>query len=51
MMLAGQKVAAIEGVNERGYRLVMNCGQDGGQVVQHAHLHVLGGDKLTDKMG
>jgi histidine triad (HIT) family protein len=30
-----------------GYRLVMNCGQDGGQTVDHLHLHLLGGRKLA----
>lgn len=28
---------------ERGYRLVINCGDDGGQTVPHLHLHLLGG--------
>ncbi|MFT7125563.1 MAG: histidine triad (HIT) family protein, partial [Candidatus Azotimanducaceae bacterium] len=30
-----------------GYRLVMNCNQDGGQTVFHIHLHLLGGRQLT----
>lgn len=29
-----------------GFRVVTNCGSDGGQVVQHVHFHVLGGRKL-----
>jgi histidine triad (HIT) family protein len=32
---------------ERGYRVVVNCGPDGGQSVDHLHVHVLGGRKLT----
>jgi histidine triad (HIT) family protein len=32
---------------DRGYRIVVNCGPDGGQSVDHLHLHVLGGRKLT----
>ena len=51
MMLAGKLVAKTEKVSENGYRLVMNCGPDGGQVVSHAHLHVLGGRRLSDEMG
>ena len=30
-----------------GYRLVVNCGNDGGQDVPHLHFHLLGGRKLT----
>ena len=40
-MLAAQMQLA------RGYRIVVNCGPDGGQSVDHLHLHVLGGRKLT----
>lgn len=29
-----------------GYRVVVNCGQDGGQEIAHVHLHVLGGRRL-----
>ena len=41
------KVAAQEGLAEKGYRIVNNCGEDGQQTVQHLHFHVLGGRKLT----
>jgi histidine triad (HIT) family protein len=41
-----QKIAADEGVAESGYRLTINTGPDGGQVVFHLHLHLLGGRKL-----
>ena len=40
------KVAADEGVSERGYRLAFNGGEDGGQTIYHIHLHVLGGRRL-----
>jgi histidine triad (HIT) family protein len=36
-------VAQAEGIAESGYRLVCNAGSDGGQAVDHLHLHVLGG--------
>jgi histidine triad (HIT) family protein len=32
---------------DSGYRVVINCGSDGGQSVDHLHLHLLGGRKLT----
>ncbi|UUZ85501.1 histidine triad nucleotide-binding protein [Paenibacillus sp. P26] len=43
---AAQQVAQELGVAESGYRLVNNCGRDGGQVVFHLHYHVLAGEKL-----
>ena len=47
MLLAGRKVAELKGIADKGYRFVMNTGQDGGQSVYHIHLHVLGGRALT----
>jgi histidine triad (HIT) family protein len=32
---------------ENGYRVVINCGPDGGQEVDHVHLHLLGGRQMT----
>lgn len=46
MMLAAQQCAKDLGIAESGYRLVMNCNEDGGQEVFHIHLHLLGGQKL-----
>jgi len=43
MMLAAARVAKEKGVAERGYRVLMNVNPDGGQVVFHVHLHLLGG--------
>jgi histidine triad (HIT) family protein len=37
------KVAGELGVDEQGYRTVMNCNEFGGQTVYHIHLHVLAG--------
>lgn len=42
MMLTAARVAREAGL-EKGYRLVMNCREHGGQTVWHLHLHVLGG--------
>lgn len=37
------RVAALEGIAEDGYRLIVNCNKDGGQEVFHLHMHLLGG--------
>lgn len=42
MLLVASRIAATEGL-DRGYRLVMNCRDHGGQTVFHLHLHLLGG--------
>jgi len=46
LFLAAKEVARLEGLSESGYRVVMNCGEGGGQSVFHIHLHVMGGRKL-----
>jgi len=40
------KLAREEGVEESGYRLVINTGADSGQAVFHVHLHLIGGKRL-----
>ena len=47
MMLLARDLARTEDVAEGGYRTVMNTGDDGGQTVDHVHLHLLGGRALT----
>ncbi len=42
LLAVAAKVAREKGL-EKGYRLVMNTGDDGGQTVNHLHVHVLGG--------
>ncbi|NDI33726.1 histidine triad nucleotide-binding protein [Chengkuizengella sediminis] len=44
--LAIKKVAKELDIHESGYRIVNNCGNDGGQLIPHLHYHLLGGDKL-----
>ena len=46
MVLTAKRIAKEMGFAENGYRLVINCGKDGGQEVPHLHLHLLGGEKL-----
>jgi histidine triad (HIT) family protein len=41
------EVATELGLDGGGYRVVTNTGQDGGQSVDHLHLHLLGGRKMT----
>lgn len=41
-----QEVAIVTGVDKSGYRLITNCGENGGQEVMHLHFHLLGGKKL-----
>ena len=47
LMQAAQIVARQEGLEDDGWRVVVNVGEDAGQTVAHLHLHVLGGRKLT----
>ena len=42
-----QKVADEENITEDGYRWVINTGDNGGQTVEHIHLHLLGGRSMT----
>jgi histidine triad (HIT) family protein len=46
LTLAAGEIAGQEGLAGSGYRLVFNTGQDAGQTVFHAHLHLLGGEQL-----
>jgi histidine triad (HIT) family protein len=45
-MLVAREIAKDEGLGPSGYRTVINVGVDGGQTVQHLHLHLLGGRAL-----
>ena len=47
MFLAAKEVARKEGIQEGGYRTVVNCNRDAGQSVFHIHLHVLGGRHMA----
>ncbi|MGL1957786.1 MAG: HIT domain-containing protein [Colwellia sp.] len=46
MITVAKKLAHEEGIDESGYRLIMNCNKDGGQEVFHIHMHLVGGQKL-----
>ena len=51
MVVIANQLAKGEGVAQSGYRLVINCGETGGQLVPHLHLHLLGGQRLSDQLG
>lgn len=45
------QMASKEGLTEMGYRLTVNYGSGGGQVIPHVHFHLLGGRELSALMG
>lgn len=46
LFIAAAKIAEQEGIAKSGYRLLINCGPDGGQEVYHMHMHLVGGRKV-----
>jgi histidine triad (HIT) family protein len=51
MVGVANQLARSEGIADSGYRVVVNCGQQGGQLVPHLHMHLLGGRELSDHLG
>lgn len=51
VLLAIPKIASMLGLDEGGYRVITNCGEDAGQTVHHLHFHILGGKKLPVSLG
>ena len=51
MVSTANQLARKEGIAESGYRLVINSGKQGGQLVPHLHLHLLGGRQLSGRLG
>ena len=49
-LVIADKVAHDMGLGDRGYRLIINEGEDGGKIVPHLHIHLLGGKKLGPKI-
>ena len=50
ILVSVQKVAKKMGVEEKGFRLIANCGPDSGQEVMHVHFHMLAGEKMGPKI-
>jgi len=51
MVNVANQLAKREGVAESGYRLAINCGEQGGQLVSHLHMHLLAGRQLSPQLG
>ncbi len=47
LLLVARNLAQKRGLEEGGYRVVINTGEDGGQTVPHLHIHLLGGRTLS----
>jgi len=45
-----KKIAKEQGIEEKGFRVITNCGKDAGQTVEHLHFHILAGKKLGEKI-
>jgi len=50
MVLAAKRIGETRGLAERGYRLAIHCGPEGGQIVYHLHLHFLAGRRDERKV-
>lgn len=48
MVYTAKELAEKFGIGETGYKLVFNVGRDGGQVIPHLHLHLLGGKNMGE---
>lgn len=46
LLVCARDVARAQGIAERGYKIVINTGADGGQIIPHLHLHLLGGEPV-----
>ena len=51
LIVIANNLAEKEGITNKGYRLVINCGPEGGQVVPHVHLHLIGGRQMDAALG
>lgn len=51
MVSVANRLARSEGVAESGYRVAINNGDEGGQLVPHLHLHLLGGRQMSGQLG
>lgn len=48
---AAKEIAKIKNINESGFRIINNCGEDAGQTVKHIHFHLIGGKNLGELLG
>lgn len=47
LIFVAKQLAKELNIDQSGYRILFNCNKDGGQVVYHMHLHLLGGRQLS----
>lgn len=47
VIMVAQKLAKQNNIDTKGFRIVVNTGDDGGQTVSHLHFHILGGRSLA----
>jgi len=47
MVIVAQKLAKDMGIDQSGFRLIFNTGKNSGQIVDHIHLHLIGGQALS----
>ena len=47
MAYVAKKLASELDLAKPGYRIIMNCNEDGGQTIFHIHMHLIGGKKLA----
>ena len=45
-----KKIVKAEGIDKSGYRVIINNGPNAGQTVFHVHFHIIGGERISDKM-
>lgn len=50
LISVGTSLATRQGIAKTGFRVVINCNQEGGQTVYHLHLHFIGGNQLGGSM-
>lgn len=46
LLTVANVVADLKGIRQSGFRIVINCGKDGGESIPHLHVHMLGGRSL-----
>jgi histidine triad (HIT) family protein len=51
LLNVARQVAQQNGIDQDGYRLIVNTGIDGGQTIFHLHIHVIGGQRMRFPMG
>ena len=51
LFTVARELAEREGIHKNGYRLIVNTGPHGGQIVYHLHMHLLGGQRMRHPIG